>query len=75
MGILRFVNSSMIFPDSLSNDIHFKKFLILLAASCNSAHEIVGGGEDGLKKLKKLDLEDKMVFIEIFFNDFEVGDQ
>jgi hypothetical protein len=66
MGILQFVNSPVILPDSLSIDIHFKKFLILLAASCSSSHEIVGGGEDGLKKMKKLDLEDKMVFIKTF---------
>ncbi|GBC07937.1 hypothetical protein RclHR1_00780017 [Rhizophagus clarus] len=61
MGILRFVNSSVILPDSLPDSIHFKKFLILLAASCDSAHEVVGGGENGLKRMKKPDMEDKMV--------------
>jgi hypothetical protein len=66
MGILRFVNSSVIFPDSLPDSIHFKKFLILLTASCDSAHEVVDGGENGLKRMKKPDMEDKMVFKDIF---------
>jgi hypothetical protein len=37
-----------------------------LAASCDSAHKIVGGGENGLKRMKKPDMEDKMVFKDIF---------
>ncbi|CAB4480178.1 ARM repeat-containing protein [Rhizophagus irregularis] len=67
MGILRFVNSSVILPDSLPDSIHFKKFLILLAASCDSSHEIVGGGENGLKRMKKPDMEDKMVVDGLYY--------
>lgn len=61
MGILRFINSPVIFPDSLPGDIQFTKFLILLVATCDSSHEVVGGGEDGLKKMKIPDLENKEV--------------
>ncbi|CAJ0635937.1 5501_t:CDS:10 [Entrophospora sp. SA101] len=59
IGILQFVNSYVVWPDSLPNDIHFLRFLVLLVASCDSSHEVVSGGEDGLKKLKKIDLESK----------------
>ncbi|CAG8534937.1 9628_t:CDS:10 [Funneliformis mosseae] len=61
IGILKFINSSVILPDSLHEIIHFKKFLVLLSASCDSAHEVVRGGEDGLKKNQKPDLENKIV--------------
>ncbi|CAI2172736.1 418_t:CDS:10 [Funneliformis geosporum] len=60
-GVLKFINSSVILPDSLHEIIHFKKFLVLLSASCDSAHEVVRGGEDGLKRNKKPDLENKIV--------------
>ncbi|CAJ0835750.1 10586_t:CDS:10 [Entrophospora sp. SA101] len=66
IGILQFVNSYVVWPDSLPNDIHFLRFLVLLVASCDSSHEVVSGGEDGLKKLKKIDLESKKVVDGLF---------
>ncbi|CAG8816591.1 15900_t:CDS:2, partial [Gigaspora rosea] len=57
LGILRFINSSAILPDSLPEEIHFAKFLILLVASCDSFNEVIDGGEDGIKKMKKPDME------------------
>ncbi|CAG8556325.1 12390_t:CDS:10, partial [Acaulospora morrowiae] len=66
MGILRFVNSPVIFPDSLSDDIHLARFLIFLVATCDSSHEVVDGGEDGLKKMKKPDLESRTVVNKLY---------
>ncbi|CAG8551871.1 6468_t:CDS:10 [Diversispora eburnea] len=65
--LLKFINSSMIFPDSLPENIQFAKFLILLVATCDSSHEVVGGGEDGLRKLKPPNLENKEVVDGLYF--------
>ncbi|CAG8524233.1 10813_t:CDS:10, partial [Cetraspora pellucida] len=67
MGILRFINSPVILPDSLPEEIHLVKFLILLAASCDAFNEIVDGGEDGIKKMKRPDMENIEVVKRLYF--------
>ncbi|CAG8760942.1 15425_t:CDS:2, partial [Racocetra persica] len=67
LGILRFINSTVVLPDSLSEEIHLAKFLILLVASCDSVNEIVDGGEDGIKKMKRPDMENIGVVKKLYF--------
>ncbi|KAF9960381.1 hypothetical protein BGZ65_012418, partial [Modicella reniformis] len=60
-GVLRFVSSTTVFPDSLSAEIHLERFIALIAATGDAYNEVSGPGEDALKRIKQPDLEDKTV--------------
>ncbi|KAF9155982.1 hypothetical protein BG015_007778 [Linnemannia schmuckeri] len=60
-GALRFVCSTTSFPDALSTQVHLERFIALIAATGDAYNEAVSMGEDGLKRIKLPDLEDKTV--------------
>ncbi|KAG0202738.1 hypothetical protein BGX28_004843 [Mortierella sp. GBA30] len=59
-GALRFICSTTTFPDALSTAVHLERFVALIAATGDAYNEAVSMGEDGLKRLKLPDLEEKM---------------
>ena len=60
-GALRFICSPTAFPDSLPLQVHLERFIALIAATGDAYYEASSMGEDGLKRIKLPDLEDKMV--------------
>ncbi|KAG0278438.1 hypothetical protein BGZ95_004007 [Linnemannia exigua] len=60
-GALRFICSTTSFPDALSAQVHLERFVALIAATGDAYNEAVSMGEDGLKRIKLPDLEDKSV--------------
>ncbi|KAF9934512.1 hypothetical protein FBU30_001653 [Linnemannia zychae] len=60
-GALRFVCSTTSFPDALPTQVHLERFIALIAATGDAYNEVVSLGEDGLKRIKLPDLEDKSV--------------
>ncbi|KAF9098763.1 hypothetical protein BGX23_005338 [Mortierella sp. AD031] len=60
-GALRFICSTTSFPDALSIQVHLERFIALIAATGDAYNEAVSMGEDGLKRIKLPDLEDKSV--------------
>ncbi|KAF9434869.1 hypothetical protein BGZ76_007269 [Entomortierella beljakovae] len=61
LGAARFVCSTTSFPDSLPSNVHLERFIALIAATGDAYHEVAGIGEDGVKRIKQSDLEDKLV--------------
>ncbi|KAF9918544.1 hypothetical protein BX616_007987 [Lobosporangium transversale] len=66
IGVLRFINSTVNFPDSLPAQIHLERFIALIAASGDAYHEVSSMGEDGLKRIKAPDFENKMVIDRLY---------
>ncbi|KAF9207217.1 hypothetical protein BGZ49_000941 [Haplosporangium sp. Z 27] len=60
-GTLRFICSTTAFPDSLPLKVHLERFIALIAATGDAYHEVASMGDDGLKRIKQSDLEDKTV--------------
>ncbi|KAG0080886.1 hypothetical protein BGZ90_010926 [Linnemannia elongata] len=60
-GALRFVCSTTSFPDALPTQVHLERFIALIAATGDAYNEAVNMGEDGLKRIKLPDLEEKTV--------------
>ncbi|KAF9277423.1 hypothetical protein BGZ68_009310 [Mortierella alpina] len=60
-GALRFICSTTAFPDALPTFVHLERFVALIGATGDAYSEAVNMGEDGLKRLKLPDLEDKKV--------------
>ncbi|KAG0376841.1 hypothetical protein BGX24_007138 [Mortierella sp. AD032] len=60
-GALRFICSTTSFPDALPAQVHLERFVALIAATGDAYNEAVSMGEDGLKRIKMPDLEDKTV--------------
>lgn len=58
---MRFVCSTTSFPDALPNQVHLERFIALIAATGDAYNEAVSMGEDGLKRIKLPDLEEKSV--------------
>ncbi|KAG0238428.1 hypothetical protein BGX31_003302 [Mortierella sp. GBA43] len=65
-GVLRFISSTTVFPDVLSERIHLERFIALIGAIGDPYHEVSGMAEDGLKRIKQPDLEDKIVVTRIY---------
>ncbi|KAL1918775.1 uncharacterized protein VTP21DRAFT_2797 [Calcarisporiella thermophila] len=66
LGILRFISNSSLLPDDLPDSVIIKRFCILLIGACDPSHEVLDLAEDGLKRLKKPDLEDKKTVEELY---------
>ncbi|KAF9112407.1 hypothetical protein BGX27_003449 [Mortierella sp. AM989] len=60
-GTLRFICSTTAFPDTLPSKVHLERFIALIAATGDAYYEVSSMGEDGLKRIKQSDLEDKAV--------------
>ncbi|CAO3572429.1 unnamed protein product [Mortierella alpina] len=60
-GALRFICSTTAFPDALPTEVHLERFVALIGATGDAYSEAVNMGEDGLKRLKLPDLEEKKV--------------
>ncbi|KAI1309120.1 hypothetical protein EDD11_004131 [Mortierella claussenii] len=60
-GVLRFISSTTAFPDALPAQVHLERFIALIAATGDAYYEASSMGEDGLKRIKLPDLEDKLV--------------
>ncbi|KAF9951012.1 hypothetical protein BGZ72_007436, partial [Mortierella alpina] len=60
-GALRFICSTTAFPDALPTLVHLERFVALISATGDAYSEAVNMGEDGLKRLKLPDLEEKKV--------------
>ncbi|KAF9574748.1 hypothetical protein EC968_005534 [Mortierella alpina] len=60
-GALRFICSTTAFPDALPPLVHLERFVALIGATGDAYSEAVNMGEDGLKRLKLPDLEEKTV--------------
>lgn len=58
MGLLRFLTTNGLFPESLLPE---KRFLVFLIATTDVLHEIISSGEDGLRRYVKPNLEDQNV--------------
>ncbi|KAF9547279.1 hypothetical protein EC957_008628 [Mortierella hygrophila] len=58
-GALRFICSTTSFPDALPAQVHLERFIALIAATGDAYNEAVSMGEDGLKRIKLPDLEEK----------------
>ncbi|KAJ3409587.1 hypothetical protein HDV05_004331 [Chytridiales sp. JEL 0842] len=58
IGIIKFIQLQTVIPDGLLTPDRFR---IYLAASAESNHEVIGAGEDGLKRNAKPDFEDPEV--------------
>lgn len=54
------------FPDEALAQVHLERFIALLAATGDAYHEVSGMGDDGLKRIKQPDLEDKTVVNRIY---------
>ncbi|KAG0371099.1 hypothetical protein BGZ54_000043 [Gamsiella multidivaricata] len=65
-GAVRFICSPTAFPDSLPLQVHLERFVALIAATGDAYNDVSGMGEDGLKRIKLPDLEDKMVIDRIY---------
>ncbi|KAF9191921.1 hypothetical protein BGZ51_006479 [Haplosporangium sp. Z 767] len=65
-GALRFICSTTAFPDALPTQVHLERFIALIAATGDAYNEVVSMGEDGLKRLKLPDLEEKQVVDRIY---------
>jgi proteasome component ECM29 len=50
----------------LSTQVHLERFIALIAATGDAYNEVVGLGEDGLKRIKLPDLEDRVVVDRLF---------
>ncbi|KAG0252530.1 hypothetical protein DFQ27_008011 [Actinomortierella ambigua] len=66
LGVLRFVLSTSTFPDDLAPKIHTARFILLLAATGDVYNEVSSLGDDGLKRIKQPDLEQKGVVDQLF---------
>ncbi|KAG0050379.1 hypothetical protein BGZ83_004844 [Gryganskiella cystojenkinii] len=60
-GALRFICSTTAFPDALPLPVQLERFIALIAATGDSYYEASSMGEDGLKRIKMPDLEEKLV--------------
>ncbi|KAF9912670.1 hypothetical protein EC991_009406 [Linnemannia zychae] len=65
-GVSRFICSTTSFPDALPTQVHLERFVALIAATGDAYNEVVSMGEDGLKRIKLPDLEDKVVVDRLF---------
>ncbi|KAF9128817.1 hypothetical protein BGW39_004708 [Mortierella sp. 14UC] len=65
-GVSRFICSTTSFPDALPTQVHLERFVALIAATGDAYNEVVSMGEDGLKRIKMPDLEDKVVVDRLF---------
>jgi proteasome component ECM29 len=65
-GVLRFVCSTTAFPDAAPALVHLERFIALIGATGDAYYEAVSMGEDGLKRIKLPDLEDKQVVDRLF---------
>lgn len=65
-GVLRFICSTTAFPDAALALVHLERFIALIGATGDAYHEAVSMGEDGLKRIKLPDLEDKQVVDRLF---------
>ncbi|KAF9401765.1 hypothetical protein BGX21_000669 [Mortierella sp. AD011] len=65
-GALRFICSTTAFPDSLPAKVHLERFIALIAATGDAYHEASSMGDDGLKRIKQPDLEDKAVIDRLY---------
>ncbi|KAG0232498.1 hypothetical protein BGW42_008118 [Actinomortierella wolfii] len=65
-GVLRFVLSATAFPDDLPLKIHTARFSVLLVATGDAYNDVSSMGEDGLKRIKLPDLEQKEVVDRLF---------
>ncbi|KAG0347308.1 hypothetical protein BG005_000251 [Podila minutissima] len=65
-GVLRFICSTTAFPDAAPALVHLERFIALIGATGDAYYEAVSMGEDGLKRIKLPDLEDKQVVDRLF---------
>ncbi|KAF9962710.1 hypothetical protein BGZ70_007955 [Mortierella alpina] len=65
-GVLRFICSTTAFPDALPTEVHLERFVALIGATGDAYSEAVNMGEDGLKRLKLPDLEEKRVVYRLY---------
>ncbi|KAG0093814.1 hypothetical protein BGZ92_001559 [Podila epicladia] len=65
-GVLRFISSTTAFPDAAPALVHLERFIALIGATGDAYYEAVSMGEDGLKRIKLPDLEDKQVVDRLF---------
>ncbi|KAG0331256.1 hypothetical protein BG004_001755, partial [Podila humilis] len=65
-GVLRFISSTTAFPDAASAAVHLERFIALIGATGDSYYEASSMGEDGLKRIKLPDLENKQVVDRLF---------
>ncbi|GJJ74422.1 proteasome component ECM29 [Entomortierella parvispora] len=74
-GALRFICSTTAFPDALPLPVQLERFIAMIAATGDSYYEASSMGEDGLKRTKLPDLEDKLVVDRLFqmFQGFNRG--
>ncbi|KFH67585.1 hypothetical protein MVEG_06317 [Podila verticillata NRRL 6337] len=65
-GVLRFICSTTAFPDAAPTLVHLERFIALIGATGDAYYEAASMGEDGLKRIKLPDLEDKQVVDRLF---------